>query len=91
MRNLSNWLGILFIGAGISACTPLVPETPVIPITVQFTFATQPWLTAMQDCAGDEVLAFEQRAIDFQALEEADLLLRLGSWRESRKCIPSRR
>ena len=78
MRHLWNWLGIFIIGAGISACTPLVPETPVIPITVQFTFATQPWLPAIQDCAGGEILAFEQRAIDFQVLEETDLLLHLG-------------
>ncbi len=78
MRYLYNWLGILLIGAGISACTPLIPETPVIPIVVQFTFATQAWLPAMQDCAGGDILAYEQRAIDFQALEEADLMLRLG-------------
>lgn len=78
MRHYFNWLAFILIGMAISACAPLVTETPVIPITVQFTFATQPWLPAMQECAGNEILAFDQRAIDYQSLDSADLLLRLG-------------
>ena len=78
MTRLSFRVSILILAVGLPACAPVLLEPPVVPITVQYTFATQPLLPALHDCAGDEILAMEKKAIDFQEPDSTDLLLRLG-------------
>ena len=77
--NLKRLFLIYFVAvAGMTACTPVLTPTPVVPIKIQYTFATQPWLSDIQDCAGDGILDAEKRAVDFQDIALADLLLRVG-------------
>ena len=58
-----------------------VPSTPVITpmlFTVQYSFATTPWLEQMSICADKRVINAELRAEDFQDLSSSDLVMRIG-------------
>jgi ABC-type phosphate transport system substrate-binding protein len=58
-----------------------VPSTPVITpmlFTVQYSFATTPWLEQLSICAGNRLVNAELRAADFQDLASSDLAIRIG-------------
>jgi ABC-type phosphate transport system substrate-binding protein len=66
------------------ACLPLVscstgaPSPTAVPITLQYTAASYPWLVSIYDCAGNTVILAEQTAADIQDLQAADIAIRLG-------------
>ena len=66
------------------ACLPLVScsagasSPTAVPITLQYTSASYPWLVPIYDCAGNTVIIAEQTAADFQDLQTADIAIRLG-------------
>jgi hypothetical protein len=77
--NLTRYyLSLLTLVMWMAACTPVLTPTPLVPIKVQYSFAAQPWLEDLQDCAVKTIIEAEKRAIDFQDLDTADLLLRIG-------------
>ena len=45
---------------------------------MQYTAAAVPWLANIQDCAGTDVVAAEQRAADFLAPSTVDMAVRIG-------------
>ncbi len=61
----------------LTSCTPASPTPPAI-LRVQYTFATRPWLSKLNDCAGESALALEQRPVGLLDPQSADLTLRLG-------------
>jgi phosphate transport system substrate-binding protein len=61
-----------------TACKPSAISPTPIPITVQFTSASTPWLSTIYKCAGANVVAAEQRGADFQELQSVDIALRVG-------------
>ncbi len=46
--------------------------------TVQYTSASIPWLANLQNCAGTNVIATEQRAADFLDPKSANMVIRIG-------------
>src|SRR3972149_10611526 len=62
----------------ISSCSSANPTATAEPITVQYTGATAPWLAGLYDCAGGNVVKAEQRAVDFQDPQSADMTFRIG-------------
>lgn len=58
------------------AAAPSIPA--ISPLRVQHTFATLPWLEAVQRCAGETPASFEQRAALFLEAESVDLAIRIG-------------
>ncbi len=76
MKSLfSKVIVALILLTGCNAST--VAETPV-PIAVQYSAATAPWLTGIYDCAGANVVTAEQRAVEFQDPQSTDLSIRIG-------------
>ncbi len=60
------------------SCAPATPvKTPVL-FTVQYTFATTPWLENLSTCAGNRVINAELRAEGFQDLASSELVMRIG-------------
>jgi hypothetical protein len=56
--------------------TTLTPTAAII--NIQYTSAAEPWLAALYSCAGNTVVTADPRAADFQDLQTADLVIRLG-------------
>ncbi len=61
-----------------TACASASPTPEAAALRVQYTFAARPWLTDLADCAGETILALEQRPAGLLDLSSADLALRLG-------------
>jgi PBP superfamily domain len=62
----------------LAACTSSAPTAQAPVLRVQYTFAAQPWLADLSNCAGEIVVNTELRAADYIDLSSADLALRLG-------------
>jgi PBP superfamily domain len=60
------------------ACAPSLTATTPIPITVQYSFAAQPWLANLDNCAGEDIVETNLRAAAFQDLQSADMVMRYG-------------
>ena len=60
------------------ACSPAVPTTVAGSLQVQYTFASQPWLTKLSDCAGNMVIKSELRSAGYLNLNNAELVMRIG-------------
>jgi hypothetical protein len=67
--------GVLILS---TSCTPVQP-TP-IPETfhIQYSHAAQPWLAALNNCAGKSIVAIESRTADFQDPQSANLFMLVG-------------
>jgi PBP superfamily domain len=60
------------------SCAPSTPVITPVLFTVQYTFATTPWMENLSTCAGNRVINAELRAEGFQDLESSDLVMRIG-------------
>jgi hypothetical protein len=60
------------------SCSPSTPESTTVPITIQYSSATTPWLKNLYTCAGNHIVSSELRAADFQDLQSVDLVMRIG-------------
>jgi ABC-type phosphate transport system substrate-binding protein len=60
------------------SCAPSSPLPTLVPLTVQYTSATTPWLKNLYNCAGNSHVSAELRAAGFQIAQSADLIMRLG-------------
>ena len=60
------------------ACSPAVPTTVTGSLRVQYTFASQPWLTKLLDCAGNMAIKSELRSAGYLDLNNAELVMRTG-------------
>ncbi len=68
----------LFLILLLVSCGPATPvKTPVL-FTIQYTFATTPWLENLSTCAGNRVINAELRSVGFQDLEFSNLVMRIG-------------
>lgn len=63
----------------LTACNTATPTATSVPITVQYTAATIPWLAGIYNCAGANVVTAEQRAGDFLEPQSVDLAIRIGA------------
>jgi hypothetical protein len=61
-----------------ASCTYLPPSTTPVTIRVQYSYATQPWLQTLYNCAGKNVVAAEMRAAKFQDPQSVELVMRTG-------------
>ena len=61
----------------LASCSPATPTAAPEPITVQYSAAAQPWLSAVYDCAGKTPIFAEQRAVQYFD-PPADIAIRLG-------------
>lgn len=70
---------ILFVSFGfiLAACAG-TPSTTPSPLRVQYTFATQPWLSDLEKCAGEMIILPELTSLGFQDLASADMAIRIG-------------
>ncbi len=68
----------LFFVFLLAACASPTPTPQAEPIRVQYTFAAQPWLADVYDCAGENIVSAELRAADYLDLSSTDLVLRIG-------------
>ena len=62
----------------LAGCNPSTPGATPVPISVQYSAATTPWLPGIYECAGVNVVTAEQRAIEFQDPQSVDLAIRIG-------------
>lgn len=62
----------------LASCASPSPAPEAVALRLQYTFAAQPWLGNMQDCAGETLLSTELRAADFLDLQSADMVIRIG-------------
>lgn len=69
---------ILFFAFLLTACSSATATPQVEPLRVQYTFAAQPWLADLYDCAGENIVSAELRAADYLDLSSTDLALRIG-------------
>jgi hypothetical protein len=67
----------ILIALMLAACGRGTPAASPAPLRVQHTFAAQPWLSDMADCAATPVLP-ELRAADYLDLTDADMAIRIG-------------
>jgi hypothetical protein len=60
-----------------ASCTPAIPAATHEPIHIQYSFAAQPWLGKVSDCADGNIVTAELRAADFQDFQSADMVIRI--------------
>jgi hypothetical protein len=60
------------------SCAPSTPSPTLVPLTVQYTSATTPWLKNLYICSGNYPVSAELRAAGFQVAQSADMIMRLG-------------
>ncbi|MCS7011402.1 MAG: substrate-binding domain-containing protein [Anaerolineales bacterium] len=65
IKLLSRTFFLLGIGLLLAACISDSPTPETSLLYVQHTFAVHPWLEAVQSCAGERPVIFEQRAANF--------------------------
>ena len=75
MKRLS--LLLTFLLAACAGNAPTAAATPQI-IHVQYTFAAQPWLAEVYDCAGVNTVIAELRAANYFDLDQIDVTIRIG-------------
>jgi hypothetical protein len=76
--SLLHYLLLLtFYSLLLSSCSPATPTAAPEPITVQYSAAAQPWLSAVYDCAGKTPIFANQRAVQYFD-PSADIAIRLG-------------
>lgn len=61
-----------------TSCIPAAPAATSLPVRVQYSFAAQPWLASLSDCAGNNIMTAELVAANIQDPQSTDLALRLG-------------
>jgi ABC-type phosphate transport system substrate-binding protein len=76
MKKSSSFLILIF--TMFAACGPSALSPTPIPITVQYTPASAPWVRLIFNCNGTEVVNAEQRAADYQDQQSIDLAIRIG-------------
>jgi hypothetical protein len=62
----------------LPACSSATPSATPVPITVQYTAASIPWLANVYTCAGANGITAEQRAADFLDPQTVDMAIRVG-------------
>jgi phosphate transport system substrate-binding protein len=62
----------------LTSCTQVTPTATPETIRVQYSFATQPVLENLNNCAGVNIVSAELRAAGFQDLQTANLVIRFG-------------
>ena len=62
----------------LSSCSSAQTTSTVEVITVQYTAATQPWLTAISACAGKNVISSELRSADTLDISQTNMTIRIG-------------
>jgi hypothetical protein len=62
----------------LASCTPTTPTIQAEPLRVQYTFAAQPWLADLNDCAGGSVVDAQLRAADYLEIDTTELAIRIG-------------
>jgi hypothetical protein len=62
----------------VTACAPAAPPDTIVPIHVQYSFATQPWLPNVYRCANENIVIAELRAVEFQDLQKISMVIRIG-------------
>ena len=72
-----NFRAALFVSLLLAcACSPATPTAEVETLYVQYTFAAQPWLADLSQCAGSLVIAPELRAADALDPKSVELVMR---------------
>jgi hypothetical protein len=61
------------------SCAPSAPTPISAPLTVQYSFATIPWLKSLYNCAGNQPVSAELCTADLQDIRTADLVMRISS------------
>ena len=69
---------IYFFLVTVVACVPVTPVVTPGSFHIQYSFAAQPWLGKVSNCAGVNIVTTELRATDFQSPQVADMVIRLG-------------
>jgi hypothetical protein len=62
----------------LAACGSSSSASQAAPLRVQYSFAAQPWLANMLDCAGENVVSPELRAVDYFDISNTDFAIRIG-------------
>jgi hypothetical protein len=62
----------------LAACSGGTPAATPAPLRVQYTFAAQPWLADLADCAAPTPVLPELRAADYLDPGSTDLAIRMG-------------
>ena len=62
----------------LASCSNPASSPTAIPITLQYTASTQPWLVSIYDCAGNTAILTQQTSANLQDLQVADLAIRMG-------------
>jgi hypothetical protein len=62
----------------LAACGSSSSASQAAPLRVQYSFAAQPWLANTLDCAGENVVSPELRAVDYFDFSETDFAIRIG-------------
>jgi hypothetical protein len=62
----------------LAACGSSSSASQAAPLRVQYSFAAQPWLANTLDCAGENIVSAELRAVDYFDISNADFALRIG-------------
>ena len=62
----------------LTSCSHAKPTATLEPIMVQYSFATQPWLVNLNNCAGKSIVMSELRVANSQDPQSVDLVLRFG-------------
>ncbi len=73
----TGFLGLFTILLFVSCASPAPAITPV-PLSIQYSFAANPWLEELSICAGNRVINSELRPADLQELDSSDLVMRIG-------------
>lgn len=73
---------VLRLGFGIlvllAACSSAAPTAAPTTLRVEYTFAAQPWLADLYDCARPNLVAAELRAADYINVQKSDMAIRIG-------------
>jgi hypothetical protein len=75
---MKHWSPLLLIPIFVAACSPVTPTTEAEPLHVQYTFAAQPWLSTVYDCAGSTVVSTELRAAESFDFNTINFAIRIG-------------
>ena len=61
-----------------ASCSSATPTAQAEALHIQYTFAAQPWLANLYNCAGNNVVETELRAADFLDPQSVNLAIRIG-------------
>lgn len=78
-RSLMHITRLAFvILAALAACSEAAPTVTPATLRVEYTFAAQPWLADLYDCAGGNVVAADLRAADYIDVQNTNMAMRIG-------------